>query len=45
MLTSHDPQAALAEADLVLGLRGGRPAFAGPAAAVDAARLRELYAR
>jgi heme exporter protein A len=45
VLTSHDPQAALAEADLVLGLRGGRPAFAGPAAAVDAARLRELYVR
>jgi heme exporter protein A len=44
VLTSHDPQAALGEADLVLGLRGGRPAFAGPAAAVDAARLRELYA-
>ena len=27
VITSHDPKAALAEADLVLGLRGGRPAF------------------
>jgi ABC-type multidrug transport system ATPase subunit len=44
VLTSHDPQAALAEADLVLGLRAGRAAFAGRASAVDAGRLRELYA-
>jgi heme exporter protein A len=41
VLTSHDPQAALAEADLVLGLRAGRAAFAGPPGAVDPA---ELYA-
>ena len=27
VLTSHDPAAALAEADVVLGLRDGRPAF------------------
>ncbi len=27
VLTSHDPQAALAEADLVLGLEDGRAAF------------------
>lgn len=44
VLTSHDPQAALAEADLVLGLRGGRAAFAGPPGSLDAAALRELYA-
>jgi heme exporter protein A len=44
VLTSHDPQAALAEADLVLGLREGRPRFAGPAADLDPATLRELYA-
>ena len=29
VLTSHDPQAALAEADVVLGLEEGRPAFVG----------------
>ena len=29
VLTSHDPQAALAEADLVLALKDGRPAFVG----------------
>ncbi len=44
VLTSHDPQAALAEADLVLGLREGRPRFAGPVAELDPAVLRELYA-
>ena len=44
VLTSHDPQAALAEADLVLGLRQGRATFVGPAAEVDDARVRELYA-
>jgi heme exporter protein A len=43
VLTSHDPQAALAEADLVLGLRGGKAVFGGAAAAVDGRRLRELY--
>ncbi|MEA2146871.1 MAG: heme exporter protein, partial [Solirubrobacteraceae bacterium] len=30
VLTSHEPRAALAEADLVLGLRDGRPGFLGP---------------
>jgi heme exporter protein A len=43
VLTSHDPQAALAEADLVLGLRNGRQAFLGPVEQFDADRLRELY--
>ncbi len=41
VLTSHDPQAALAEADLVLGLRGGRALFAGTPGEIDPA---ELYA-
>ena len=44
VLTSHDPQAAVAEADLVLGLRGGRAMFAGSPADLDAGRLEELYA-
>jgi heme exporter protein A len=44
VLTSHDPQAALGEADLVLGLRSGRAAFMGPAARLDAERLSRLYA-
>ncbi len=44
VLTSHDPQGALAEADLALGLRDGRPAWLGPAAAVTPEQVRELYA-
>jgi heme exporter protein A len=44
VLTSHDPQAALAEADLVLGLIDGRAVFVGPAAQLQAQQLRELYA-
>ena len=44
VLTSHDPQAALAEADLVLALKGGRPVYAGDPAGFDDARLQELYA-
>jgi heme exporter protein A len=43
VLTSHDPRAALAEADLVLALKGGRAAFAGAADQFDAARIEELY--
>jgi heme exporter protein A len=43
VLTSHDPQAALAEADVVLGLKQGRPAFVGEPGQLDASRLRELY--
>ena len=43
VLTSHDPQAALAEADLVLGLRDGRPGFLGPPADLDDAVLKGLY--
>jgi heme exporter protein A len=44
VLTSHDPRAALAEADLVLALRDGRAAFVGPPAEIDQAKLDALYA-
>jgi heme exporter protein A len=44
VLTSHDPQAALAEADLVLALKDGRTAFVGEPAAFSDTQLRELYA-
>jgi ABC-type multidrug transport system ATPase subunit len=44
VLTSHDPQAALAEADLVLGLRQGRSMFLGVPDQVDAYTLGQLYA-
>jgi heme exporter protein A len=44
VLTSHDPAAALAEADLVLALKDGRPAFVGPPDEFGAPRLRDLYA-
>jgi heme exporter protein A len=43
VLTSHDPRAAVAEADLVLGLRDGRTAFLGEPAALTEAALKELY--
>lgn len=44
VLTSHDPQAALAEADIVLALSGGRAAYVGPPSGLDDATLRSLYA-
>jgi heme exporter protein A len=44
VITSHDPKAALAESDLVLGLRRGRPAFVAEPAHVSDAELKELYA-
>jgi heme exporter protein A len=44
VLTSHDPRAALAEADLVLGLAGGRAAFLTAPGNVDQAALERLYA-
>ena len=43
VLISHDVEAGLAEADLVLGLRAGRPALLAPAAEVTPADLKELY--
>jgi heme exporter protein A len=44
VLTSHDPQSALAEADLVLALKDGRPAYVGEPARFTPAALKELYA-
>jgi heme exporter protein A len=44
VLTSHDPRAAVAEADLVLALDEGRVRWLGAAAELDPAMLRELYA-
>ena len=43
VLTSHDPRAALAEADLVLALRQGRAAYVGDPAQLDSGKLAELY--
>jgi heme exporter protein A len=43
VMTSHDPRAAVEEADLVLGLRDGKVAFASRAGAVEPEALRELY--
>jgi ABC-type multidrug transport system ATPase subunit len=42
VITSHDPQAAIREADLVLGLRDGRSVFLGPPAEVGG-RVEALY--
>lgn len=44
VLTSHDPRAALAEADVVLGLEGGRVAFLASPDQVDSTALARLYA-
>ena len=44
VITSHDPAAALAEADLALGLRDGRPTFALRADEVTPDHVRGLYA-
>ena len=44
VVISHDVEQGLAGADLVLGLRGGRPALLAPAGEVDARAIRELYA-
>jgi heme exporter protein A len=43
VITSHDPARGLAEADVVLGLRGGRAALLGDAASVDPDTVAELY--
>ena len=43
VLTSHDPGAGLAEADLVLGLRAGRAELLAPAGEVDTAAIGALY--
>jgi heme exporter protein A len=44
VLISHDAEQGLAEADRVLGLRGGRAAIRAPAADVTLADVRGLYA-
>ena len=44
VLVTHDVDGGLREADLALGLRGGRQAFCLPATELDGARARELYA-
>ena len=44
VLTSHDPQAALAEADLVLGLQDGRAAFLASPGRLESGALERLYA-
>jgi heme exporter protein A len=43
VLTSHDPSSALADADVVLALRDGHPAYVGPPGGLDPPALRELY--
>ena len=43
VVTGHDPVAALRDADLVLGLRGGHAAIAGAAADVTQDDVRALY--
>jgi heme exporter protein A len=44
VLTSHDPQAALSEADVVLGLEDGRAAFVTSPDKVDPVAVKRLYA-
>jgi heme exporter protein A len=43
VVTSHDPAGGLAEADLALGLRGGRAALLAPADRVQTAEIGALY--
>jgi heme exporter protein A len=44
VLTSHDPRAAMLEADLVLGLSEGRAAFVTEPGKVEPAAIEQLYA-
>jgi heme exporter protein A len=43
VICSHDPSGALEDADLVLGLRAGRPVLLGAPAALEADAIAELY--
>jgi heme exporter protein A len=43
VICSHDPARGLAEADVVLGLRAGRPALLGAAGEIDRKEIAELY--
>ena len=44
VVTSHDPESALNDADVVLALKDGRAAYVGAPAGLDRARVKELYA-
>jgi heme exporter protein A len=44
VLTSHDPESALREADIVLGLKDGKPAFLANPDELDGRQVKELYA-
>jgi heme exporter protein A len=44
VVTSHDPAGGLKDADLALGLKGGRVALLAPAAEVRPEQIAELYA-
>ena len=44
VITSHDPQSVLAEADLVLALRDGAAEYVGPPDGLSADALSEVYA-
>jgi heme exporter protein A len=43
VITSHDPAGGLSEADLALGLRGGRPELLAAAGEVSVEQIGELY--
>jgi heme exporter protein A len=43
VISSHDPSGGLADADVVLGLRAGRPALLRAAPEVDPAEIADLY--
>jgi len=43
VISSHDPSGGLSEADLVLGLRDGRPALLAKVADIDQGEIAELY--
>jgi heme exporter protein A len=43
VLTSHDPEATIRQADIVLGLRDGKPAFLAKPDELDARQVKELY--
>lgn len=43
VIVSHDPRGGVAEADVVLGLRGGRTALLAPAGEVQQEEVMELY--
>ena len=44
VVTSHDPESALQDADVVLALKDGRASYVGPPRGLDGQPVRELYA-